>query len=109
MLRYAAMLTQRIYGSNSIPAISETGNVVIIVARINNQGIMILIMPPIIDLRAKNTYDHNALAVSCIQNNVKAVVTPGVYRPFCQTRNTETAIRIYRMVHTGPNTQFGGV
>ena len=103
------MLTQRIYGTSSMPAIVETGKDVTIVASINNQRIMMLMMPPTIDLLAKKTYDQRALAVSCIQNNVKAIDTPGADRPCCQTRNTEIAIRIYKIVHTGPNTQFGGV
>ena len=92
-----------------MPAIVETGKDVIIVASINNQRIMMLMMPPTIDLLAKKTYDQRALAVSCIQNNVKATDTPGADSPFCQTRNTETAIKIYKTIHTGPNTWLGGV
>ena len=108
-LRYVAILTQRMYGTSSMPAIIETGNDVIIVARISNQRMMILMMPPINDLLVKNTYDQRALAVSCIQNKVNAIVTPGVDSPSCQTRNAETAMRMYKTVHMGPNTQFGGV
>ena len=92
-----------------MPAIVETGNEVITVASINNQRIIILMIPPITDLLAKKTYDQIALAASCIQNKVNAVVTPGAASPFCQTRKTDTAIKIYKTVHTGPNTQFGGV
>jgi len=97
------------YGTSSIPAIIETRNDVIIVASISNQRMMILMIPPEIDLLAKNTYDQRALAVSCIQNNVNAIVTPGVDSSSRQMRNTETAIKIYKTVQTGPNAQFGGV
>ena len=39
----------------------------------------------------------------------KADFTPFLSRPLRQTKNAEIPIKIYRIVQTGPNTQFGGL
>ena len=65
--------------------------------------------PPPFDFIPKKIIDHRALSTSWTQNSVKASNAPLIANPFCQTRKTEIAIRIYKVVQTGPNAQLGGV
>lgn len=57
-------------------------------------------------LKPKNANDHEAFIISCIP---KAVIASLFFLyPFFQTRYSEIAIKMYKVVHTGPNTQLGG-
>jgi len=70
---------------------------------------MISINPAKGDLWAKNKKDQRILSSSCAPKMVKAILTDGWFRPFRQTRNNDTPIRINKAVQTGPNSQFGGL
>ena len=52
-------------------------------------------------LKPKKAIDQVAFKISCIQK------TEGTFF-FVQTRYKEIPIKIYRIVQTGPKTQFGG-
>ena len=56
-------------------------------------------------LNAKNKKDHKKFNASCIMKKVMAIL---LFDEF-QTRYNAIPIMIYRIVHAGPNTQFGGL
>jgi len=47
--------------------------------------------------------------ISCAEKTVTARRTPDPEIPFLITSQRENPIRRYRIVHAGPNSQFGGV
>jgi hypothetical protein len=55
--------------------------------------------------RPKKMIDHKAFKASCMKKIVKAIL----FLPCLQTRYKEIPIRTYRLIHTGPNTQLGGL
>lgn len=57
----------------------------------------------------KNNIDHIALKNKCTINSDTAVFTAGLCIPNRHTRYAAIPINIYSTVHTGPNTQFGGL
>ena len=65
--------------------------------------------PPPFDFIPKKMTDQIALTASWIQNRTKATRVLLVVSPFCHTRKTDTPIRMYKVVQTGPNARLGGV
>jgi len=58
------------------------------------------------DRRRKNTADHATLSNNCSRKScIGAAVSP----TFRQTSHAAIAIAMYKIVHTGPNSQLGGV
>ena len=59
--------------------------------------------------RPKKITDHRALRMSCNKYKIKAILTAGLSKPFCQTIKADKAMSRYSIVQTGPNSQSGGV
>ena len=56
----------------------------------------------------KNTIDHAALRISWRIKITDAILTVVLLIPFRMTRKNEIPIMVYKEVHTGAKTQFGG-
>src|SRR4030042_1816445 len=61
------------------------------------------------DSRPKKITDHKVFSISWIRNTIIAILTCRFSNPLHHTRNAAMPISIYRTVHTGANTQFGGL
>jgi hypothetical protein len=59
--------------------------------------------------RPKKRIDQRVLSASCSPKTETAVLACFDSRPFSHTKKSDRAIRKYRVVQTGPKTQFGGV
>jgi len=60
-------------------------------------------------LRPKKRIDQSVLSASCKPNNLKAFLKFLGFAFVLQTRYNEIPIIIYSKVHTGPNSQLGGL
>jgi hypothetical protein len=59
--------------------------------------------------RPKKRIDHNALSASWAANSAIAVFDLLLLMPLFQTIYKEIPIKIYKLIHTGPNNQLGGL
>ena len=58
--------------------------------------------------KLKNTIDQSKFNNNCTPNIKIANLTSSLCKPSCHTRYNAIPIKIYNVVHTGPNNQFGG-
>jgi hypothetical protein len=77
-------------------------------ANIAIQSIIIKIKLPNKEWKLKNTIDHSKFKTNCTPNIKSANLTSFLLKPSRQTKNKDIPIKIYNVVHTGPNNQFGG-
>jgi hypothetical protein len=103
-----AKLTQSIYGAKSKAAGFETRAKNTIVANIPNQSMIISTKAPRGLLNPKKINDHKMFRTSWTAKIQMATLTLFLFKPFFQTRKSAIPIRANNVVHTGPNTQFGG-
>ena len=68
-----------------------------------------MISPPLKDCIPKKTIDHIVFKKSCIMKTVNADFTTLFFRSSFQTMKSEIPIIRYSKVHTGPNSQLGGL
>jgi hypothetical protein len=61
------------------------------------------------DLRPKKMIDQSMFKTSWAENHNKAILTSGFRRVFCHTRKREIPMVTNKLIHTGENTQFGGL
>jgi len=61
------------------------------------------------DLSPKNAADHKMFNISCTPNTVSPVFTAGISTLLRQTRNKDIPMSTYKVIHTGPNNQLGGL
>ncbi len=80
-----------------------------IVNRIKAQRTIISIKASKGDFKPKKKADQRMLRMNCAANISKAVLTWGLAKPCFHTRNKAMPIRMNKAVHTGANTQFGGL
>ena len=104
-----AKLTHTKYGIKSNDAVILILLKSTILIRIINQSTMITIKANPGECQRKNTKDHKAFIRRWIIKNIIANFTPEISNPSFQIRNKEIPIIKYRIVHTGPNIQFGGL
>ena len=72
-------------------------------------SIRIIMSPPSMFFKPKKTKDHIAFKVSCAPKWYSAVFTHLWWLPNDQIHPEDHPIRMYKSVHTGPKSQFGGV
>ncbi len=65
--------------------------------------------PPNGERRPKKAIDHSTLSMSCTRKIASAGSTPLLASPLRQTKNADSPISRYKVVHAGANSQFGGV
>ena len=68
-----------------------------------------MISPPAGECIPKKTIDHIVFKKSCIMKIVNADFTTLFFRSSFQTIKSEIPIIRYSTVHTGPNSQLGGL
>ena len=96
------------YGSKQMAATLDSRQNRLIVAQSVNQSIPITTRPPPIDCRPKNTADQDTFKANCAENSSNAGLSGKPSCRFCQIKYSDTAIKKYSTVQTGPNTSFGG-
>ena len=80
-----------------------------IVSSMNIHSMMMTISPASGDLRPKKATDHSMFNASWMPNKVSPVRTFGVSIPMRQTMKSDIPMSMNSMIHTGPNSQLGGV
>jgi len=80
----------------------------IIVIKIAIQRIIISIRATRGKWSPKKIIDQIKFKKSWIEKNARAILIFLFLKPFFQTKKAETPIKKYKVVHTGPKTQFGG-
>jgi hypothetical protein len=108
-LSKAAKLTQRIYGTSRYEAVLDTLWNLKIVSIIAPHSRIISIRASKGFLRPKKRIDQSVLSASCRPNTTKAILKSLGFAFLLQTRYNEMPISIYSKVHTGPNSQLGGL
>ena len=61
------------------------------------------------DLSPKNNADHKILTSSCAAKQPRAILTDRLARPVCHMRKSDIPMSKKSAIHTGENTQLGGV
>jgi len=108
-LRIAAKLTQRIYGTSRYEAVLDIRWNWTIVSIIAPHSRIISISASKGFLRPKKRIDQSVLSASCRPNNPKTIPEFFGFAFLLQTRYNEMPISIYSKLHTGPNSQLGGL
>lgn len=57
----------------------------------------------------KNRIDHSVFKNNCTPNKDKAIFTSFFFHPCCHTKKAAIPMSTNSVVHTGPNTQLGGL
>jgi hypothetical protein len=105
-LSAAAKLTHTKYGNNNQPAAGTDLQNSIDVARIASHNMTISAKARPGDLSRKKRADHATLSNNCSR---KSCIGPAINPTFRQTSHAAIAIATNKIVHTGPNSQLGGV
>jgi len=107
-LRYAAKLTQTRYGTSNQAAAREIFLKAIIVVKMVSQRNIISRNAPTGECKSKKIIDHRIFKNNWLTNRLSAILLSLLLTPFFQIRNSAIPMRANKIIHTGPNTQFGG-
>jgi len=102
------MLTQKIYGINSIAAGFENFQKSIIKSAIEIQRKTISTNANVGRCIPKKIIDQRKFRNNCVENKITKKFLC-FFNFFCKIKNNDSAIRKYNVIQTGPNTQGGGL
>jgi hypothetical protein len=108
-LSTAAKLTHTMYGKSSKPAAFDILKKYKIVSAIAIQSTAMSMSPARGDLRPKNSTDQARLKTNCAPKQPRTTLTLLSARPARHMRKSDIPMSKKSVIHTGENTQLGGV